>query len=548
MNLNKNKKQLECELRGPITWSDFFDIKKRLEENYGEFVCTKELAIFIKGDYDLRVKINNSKGSKFVYKKSIGINDYKKEVEIDIKETEILKLIEILSSIGFNNSVYSYVEKYNAKKDNKSFSVKFGSKIGDFFEIETLLVNEKDIDNATLEMKNYIKKIGLNLWSNEAYNEVLKSSWKNEKEEPMFNLKSNCFNKIIIESIEQILQKESVLEKTIKEILELTENDYSKEEERFFNVYKQNLVSKNIISGKHISTKTSIVIPTFNSKETLSGTLLSINNQKLTKKERGLLEVIVVDDGSDDNTGHEIYKQSYNFELKYIKQNHIGRGSARNIGVSISSGEIIIFLDADVIIDENFVREHTLRHEVIEKGVFISFKENIKIEQSNIIKFVQENKKPNIKNDFRFFKKVDSEWLRMHRHVRSVESREVEILKETNNFKTFGLNRVCGVWDLSSMIVTCAISLKKSEFINCGGFNLQFKGWGMEDTFLGACLIVRGNFMIPVFSTGVFHIKHKTRSKDETQKIKEFNKNVLVYLDLVNQRANKVIRNLNNKG
>ena len=53
--------------------------------------------------------------------------------------------------IGFNNSVYSYVEKYNAKKKNKSFSVKFGSKIGDFFEIETLLTNEKDIDQLLNE-------------------------------------------------------------------------------------------------------------------------------------------------------------------------------------------------------------------------------------------------------------------------------------------------------------------------------------------------------------------------------------------------------------
>ena len=75
MSLNTNKKQIECELRGPITWSDFFDIKKILEKDYGEFVFTKELTMFIKGNHDLRVKINNSKGGKFVYKKSIGIND-----------------------------------------------------------------------------------------------------------------------------------------------------------------------------------------------------------------------------------------------------------------------------------------------------------------------------------------------------------------------------------------------------------------------------------------------------------------------------------------
>jgi len=199
----KNKNQLECELRGPITWSDFFDVKKRLEEDFGEFVITKELAIFIKDRHDLRIKIDN-KGGRFVYKQKIGINDYKKEVEIDIKDTEILKLIEILSLIGFDKALYSYIEKYEAKKNKKSFSVKFGSKIGDFFEIETLLDDEKDINHTTLEMENYIKKVGLNLWSDEVYRGLLKSSWNNEEETPMFDKKDNSFNKIIIDSIEKI--------------------------------------------------------------------------------------------------------------------------------------------------------------------------------------------------------------------------------------------------------------------------------------------------------------------------------------------------------
>ncbi len=541
-----NKRQLECELRGPITWSDFFDLKKRIEEDFDEFVVTKELAIFIKGEHDLRMKINN-KGGRFVYKRRIGINDYKKEIEVNIKKAEILKFVEVLSLLGYNNSLYSYVEKYDAEKDNKSFSVKFGSKIGDFFEIETLLTDEGDINQTTLEMENYVKKIGLNLWSNEAYSELLKSLWKNEKEEPMFSKENNSFNNIIIDSIEKIFHKDNIFQKTIKEILEITANDYSDEEKKFISAYRQNLDTKSIIDDKYFSTKTSIIIPTFNSKETLLGTLLSINTQNLTKKEKDLLEVIVVDDGSTDGTNNGINELKCNFELKYIKQNHIGRGNARNIGVTVSQGEIIIFLDSDIIIDENFVREHILRHEVIEKGVFVSFKENISIEHHNITKFIKENKKPNIKNDFRFHKKVDPEWLRIHRHVRSIECRDVKILEETDNFKAFGLNKICGVWDLPSMVVTCAVSMKKSEFINCGGFNLQFKGWGMEDTFLGACLIVRGNLIIPVFSTGVFHIEHVTRSRNELQKIREFNKNVLVYLDLISQRASKVIKNLDDK-
>lgn len=200
-----NKKQLECELRGPITQSDFFDLKKKIGEYFGEFAVTKELAIFIRGTHDIRIKINNN-GGCLVYKSGIGINDYKKEIEVKVDSSEVLKLIEILSRIGFNNALYSYVEKYEATKDNKSFSVKFGSKIGDYFEIETLLSEEKEIKHATLEMENYIKQVGLDLWSNKIYDNLLKSSWKDSKEEPMFDEKNNSFNEFIMDSMEKMVK------------------------------------------------------------------------------------------------------------------------------------------------------------------------------------------------------------------------------------------------------------------------------------------------------------------------------------------------------
>lgn len=214
MNQTQNKKQLECELRGPITWSDFFELKRKIEEYYGEFVATKELAIFIKGRHDIRIKIDHN-GGRFVYKRRIGINDYKKEIEVKVASSEVLKLIEILSCTGFNNALFSYVEKYEAKKDSKSFSVKFGSKIGDFFEIETLLTQEHEIKNATTEMENYINKLGLNLWSDESYDALLKSSWKDSEEESMFDETNNTFNRVINDSMEKIFQKNNTFEKTI---------------------------------------------------------------------------------------------------------------------------------------------------------------------------------------------------------------------------------------------------------------------------------------------------------------------------------------------
>ena len=130
----------------------------------------------------------------------------------------------------------------------------------------------------------------------------------------------------------------------------------------------------------------------------------------------------------------------------------------------------------------------------------------------------------------------------MHRHVRNVEIRKVNLLEETNNFKNFGEDMVLGVWDLPSMIVTNAMSIKRESFEKIGGFNLQFKGWGMEDTFLGACLIANNNYIVPCFSTGVFHIEHAFRSGSRQKRIIEFNRNVLVYLDLINKTSCEIFK------
>lgn len=88
----------------------------------------------------------------------------------------------------------------------------------------------------------------------------------------------------------------------------------------------------------------SVIIPCYNSQDTIKKTLHSVMIQTYRD-----FEIILVDDGSTDETQHEIEKFFDNkmIDYKYIYQENSGPSSARNNGVQNASGEYIAFLDSD---------------------------------------------------------------------------------------------------------------------------------------------------------------------------------------------------------
>lgn len=84
----------------------------------------------------------------------------------------------------------------------------------------------------------------------------------------------------------------------------------------------------------------SIIIPTYNRAEVISESILSALNQTWQKK-----EIIVIDDGSTDQTTHLI--KSFGGDIIYYYQKNSGVSSARNKGISLAHGEYISFLDSD---------------------------------------------------------------------------------------------------------------------------------------------------------------------------------------------------------
>lgn len=95
----------------------------------------------------------------------------------------------------------------------------------------------------------------------------------------------------------------------------------------------------------------SIIIPCFNAEKTIIRTLKSIESQSM-----GNYQVVMIDDGSTDNTEKIIkkYIKDKNDYL-YIKQKNSGVSAARNRGLEKAKGKYISFLDADDVYHPKFL-------------------------------------------------------------------------------------------------------------------------------------------------------------------------------------------------
>lgn len=94
--------------------------------------------------------------------------------------------------------------------------------------------------------------------------------------------------------------------------------------------------------------KVSVVIPTYNRASLICDALESVAAQSFTD-----IEIIVVDDGSIDNTAEVVKAWSgekfHARSLRYLRQENLGGNAARNCGIEASTGLYVAFLDSDDI-------------------------------------------------------------------------------------------------------------------------------------------------------------------------------------------------------
>jgi len=305
------------------------------------------------------------------------------------------------------------------------------------------------------------------------------------------------------------------MKKTLKQLITSHDNNY-------------NFEVKEVISLDFAELPTlSVVIPYWENFLTINLLLENLYNG-LTKIEKYDIkwdfEVIIVDDGSLYNTASKIINKQNFQNLKILKNTHNkGRTHTRNQGLWHSTKELVLFMDADILVDEqlilNNLKIHSFMKQRNKKGISVGF-----FDFQNNIDFWLKKSTIHMEdihlNDFRIDCIYHKTWVGCNSDKQFI-GKHFKILEQTDMFKKWPKG-FFGPWLLPNMVLGGFFMVDAKASKDVKGFDKNFVGYGFTETSLPTKLIAKYNyFVIPVPFNGCVHINDNKISlvKEEKDKI-----------------------------
>lgn len=231
--------------------------------------------------------------------------------------------------------------------------------------------------------------------------------------------------------------------------------------------------------------KTSLIISTYNWPEALNLCLKSVAVQRVLPD-----EVILADDGSDEKTKKVVqqFAEIVSIPVKHVWQEDKGFRLARvrNLAIKKSEGDYLIFIDGDVILHPDFVKDHRQNQKsgrfITGSRVLLSEKETIRKLKNGLTKFV-----------FPFYSARNK--------LNGIRSKLLSgLFSKTNT----GIYNVRG----------CNMSFYKSDLLEINGFDEQFTGWGREDSDIVYRLLKSGRMKYKLkFGALQYHLFHNEQDR-----------------------------------
>lgn len=232
--------------------------------------------------------------------------------------------------------------------------------------------------------------------------------------------------------------------------------------------------------------KISVIISTYNRPHYLSKVLEGFLNQ--TQKPD---EIVIADDGSDENTKKMIEEVQKKSDIPIIHVWHEDNGfrlaQIRNKAIAKSSGDYLVICDDDSIPDIHFIEDHN-KYKM--KGSFIQGHRVLL--GKNISQYIT-YKDCNFNKLFRYMFNGEV------KNILNALRLPIPLIRISH-----GLKGIRG----------CNMSFYKSDFLSVNGYNEDIVGWGREDSELVVRFYNRGIKRKDVkFKLAVYHLYHDEYSK-----------------------------------
>lgn len=139
--------------------------------------------------------------------------------------------------------------------------------------------------------------------------------------------------------------------------------------------------------------KVSVIAPTYNRSNIIPRFLSALDCQTVLPED---YEIILVDDGSTDETREVISSLNGNFKfnLEYLYQPNKGPASARNLGIQKARGGLILILNDDTIVSQNLIEKHLSAHEQLlprKAAVLGSFNWDEELISNPFMRYISQN-------------------------------------------------------------------------------------------------------------------------------------------------------------
>ncbi|GAB1765257.1 glycosyltransferase family 2 protein [Priestia megaterium] len=268
--------------------------------------------------------------------------------------------------------------------------------------------------------------------------------------------------------------------------------------------------------------KVSIVMPTYNKYHQTSLSLYGLSKQTCSHAE---YEVILVDDASSDNTSDILKEVDVPFKFKYIqmKQNK-GRSSVRNIGINHAEGDLLIFLDGEMLAPPSFIENH-YKHHMHESNLVVTGAMHYEGVYTFIMPDYNEDQVAHLKElvgrDPEYRRLYENyEQTKQHSNVpcplvtkEDIDTNRFQRLSFPNRYflnsglKHFG-ERLEGFTLPYIAFLSGNVSVRKANLKKSGLFDETFVGYGAEDWELGYRLYKNGVQFVLDPSTVAYHQEH----------------------------------------